>query len=335
MVPERFVCRGHILQLPTEELFALAQSSLQAQLEQREDESFAALAERLDEAVVEEWDLQPLFERAGRLDPLVAQYLVRVARTVAAEDVVPAGRTTYRLILTGMGVLLPAGLSPLSRAWRDAAPGLESGLAALWAEDVYTVTVMRQPVSLERAYSLSPTRTRSALLQGFAQRYADEFLIPENESLGHKDLTAYVLPIVIAARPERAKAFMTTHLAPGPISAQFSALKHRYESSFEQVVQETGPGAETPGVFPPLSWTNVFPVTRAFHMRKSVHQTLKAAAGRHGWSLSFRSPRLALHDPAGSKVRDFYFPEETDFDMQRIVAPLVKQLGICFGGALH
>jgi hypothetical protein len=332
MVPGRFVRQGNIVQMPVEEVLALAQSSLQAHLEQREDASFAALAERLDEAVIEEWDFAPLFERAAQLDPMLGQYLRRMARTVAAEDVVPAGRSTYRLILAGMGVLLPPSLSPLSRTWRDAALSLESGLASLWAEDVHTVTVLRHPVSIERAHALSPTQTRSALLQGFAQRYSDEFQIPESESLGPREVAAYVLPLVIAAKPERAKEFMARQLAPGPLSPEFSALKHRFETQFESA----GASTEAPALFPALSWANVFSVVRAMHLRKAVHAAIqKSQADKSGWSLSFNAPKLVLSDPAGNVARDFHFPEESDSDVKGMVAPLVRQLGVRFKGNLH
>ncbi|WP_150126538.1 hypothetical protein [Burkholderia cenocepacia] len=315
-----------------EEVFVLAQRSLQAHLEQRDDLDFASLAEKLDEAVIEEADFGPLFERASGVDPMLAQYLRRVARTVAAEDVVPAGRTTYRLVLAGMGVLMPPGLSPLSRTWRDVALELESGLAAMWAEYVHTVTVLRHPVTVERACAMSPTQTRSALLQGFAQRQAEEFEVPENESFGLRELAPYVLPLVIAVKPEHAKDFIARELAPGPLSNAFSSLKHRMEAKFEAADVST----TAPALFPPLSWSNVFSVVRAMHLRRAVQTTIAASSKKEGWSLVFNAPWLCLQDPAGRSTKEFHFPEETASDIQAMVAPLVQKLGLRFqGSGLH
>lgn len=324
-----FVHRGAGLQTSFGKWLELAEQSLAAQLAGAEDTAFGALAEQLDVAVVEEVNLSAFAALAAQADPLLGQYVQRVVRRVASEEDVPAAGETWRVILAGAPVLLPAGLSPLSREWREAALALQSGLAAVWAEDVHSVTVMRHPVPLAQLEALSPSGVRCSMLQAFAQKYADEFALPEGSENPVRQRSAWVLPVVIAAHTQRAREFVSTSLSPAPLTRALSMLKHRFETYFES----PGEPSLTPSLFPPLDWANVLPTLRAVYLRKVLQETVTA----HGsdWRLTFNAPNLVLASESLAERREFFFPEETEADIVRLAGPLAQQLGIGFQSNLH
>jgi hypothetical protein len=311
-------------QLTASELLQLARLGVSPGPQGKVTQAFAKLAEGVEDFIVTGQDLGYVVAKARAEDAILSQYLQRVIRTVAAEEEVPAATDTWRLILGGVGVLVPPGFDFQVDQWANAIEGLESGLASLWSDFAHAIVVMPEASPLDSLCRLRPQEVRSGLLQLFTDKWAEAFNLCEEPPADN--WSAFVLPFVVAVDVESSKAFVQGELAPRAPTLAISGIKHRFESNFED-----GAGRKTPFLLPPVDWANLFSFVRGMHFRKAVREFAAGHPGARGdWVLKFDPPVLSLTNFKARVAREFLFPEETPDDVRMIAAAPATQLGITY-----
>lgn len=313
----------------TQRLLRLAAQCLEEERQGAEGVSFQELASIIDELIDNRESFTELIEQARQDSPILGQYLLRVCRSVASEAEFEIDGHSRRLVVGGIGLLLPSELELSHPTWVKAVTKLTNGLSALWVDEVESVGVSQAPCALGSLALLSPTGLREEASRVFNGSNSFEGLAFESPT--EHGWQPYVIPFIAVLEPSKARDFVRKALMPGAPTQVLMALKHRFESCFEEA------GLTPPLMFPPSSWPNIFSMMRAVHFRKVARSLISEHPQNYrSWALNFCTPTLELTNFPARVASSFTFPEETAADVAAMVGPLVKEFDITFHGSpLH
>lgn len=308
------------MQFDVQRMTELARQSLACQLSAQEDPFFPELTEYVEESLQGHADFTLLQLQLSDSNPTLANYFARVLRMVAAEEVVKAlGNIKWRLVLFGVGVLVPPRTHWDLDQWGLAAEVLEAGLQTLWADSAHSVRLMPQPAPLSDLYALSPIQIRESLLELFAEHWSRTYTAPREDTRG--GWVPIILPGVAALDPYAAKEFVHKTLTPGAVSEALSSIRHRFESFFEG-----SPGVPSVVMLPPCNWATVFSTVRLMHLRKVLRDEVRKDGGN--WALRAGPRRLELTGFKAKQSYVFEFPEEPLETVSSLVTMAVENFGV-------